>query len=242
MNSEIVFNKNIMLPDTYEKKVAILANVKYEVKTNNRKGYERWKILFGEFKCDENIEKTAISFSPKEFKKLLKLSKNEDNVGVDEFIGKDGDFIEGDMNTNKREAFVGINNPETSSEFAQQTAQGPRYYMGSQYGRSRNLYNTNIAENKMKKMIEDYMGKKNDDRSEIVNSVVSNEIPGLDKLKHEFNKPIIARKVMYLTEMMDREGINGEELAIVLNHLLSIENKDIPSQYKNILINKIKNG
>lgn len=155
--------------------------------------------------------------------------------GMDEFIGKDGDFIHGDMNFNKREIFVGINNPETSSEFSQDTSQGPRYYWGSQYGRS----GRTLGESKMKKMIEDYVGKKSSGNGVIPKT---NEIPDLTKLKYDFNKPIISRKTKTLGEMIEREGASGEEIAIILNHLLSISGLNIPSHYKKILTDKINNG
>ena len=196
----------------------------------------------------------------KHLKKYIGNDIDETSIinGLDEFIGKDGEFIHGDMNFNKRETFVGINNPETSSEFAQQTAQGPRYAWNTQYGNNRTNRNSiaeskmkelivnildnsneNIAENKMKKMIEDFMGKRSDDYDIVDKNI---EIPGLDKLKYDFSKPIIARKTKNLVEMMDREGVSGEELAIVLNQILSIQNVDIPLNYKNTLISKIKNG
>lgn len=190
-------------------------------------------------KIHQYFKDNGIKASKKDYIRALKkniadIDETDIVGGLDEFIGKDGDFISGDMNFNKRETFVGINNPETSSEFSQQTAQGPRYYWGSQYGSGRRL-----AENKMKKMIEDYLGKSGDNHDVVSKT---SEIPDLHKLKYDFNKPIVARKTKTLTEMIEREGLNGEEIAIIINHILSVNSGGIPPQYKKILMEKIKNG
>jgi len=190
-------------------------------------------------KIHQYFKDKGIKASKEDYIRVLK--KNIGDVdetdivgGMDEFIGKDGDFISGDMNFNKRETFVGINNPETSSEFSQQTSQGPRYYWGSQYGSGRRL-----AENKMKKMIEDYLGRSGDNHDVVSKT---NEIPEINILKYDFNKPIVARKTKTLTQMIEREGLNGEEIAIIINHILSANSGGIPSHYKKILMDKIKNG
>lgn len=181
-----------------------------------------------------------------EVKKCLKNLKSKGFSGLDEFIDSNGSFISGDYNPNRREIFVGINRPETSREFAMFTAQGPRYYYTPHYGASK-VYTresvSEISESKMKNMIEDIIKGKFDDY-DVINKNETNftEIPDLKTLKDEYQKPIIARKTKYLADMMDREGISGEEMGIVLNHLLSIiEVEKIPNEYKEVLINKLRN-
>lgn len=178
-----------------------------------------------------------------EVKKCLKNMKLKGGSGVDEFIDDNGSFVKGDLNTNKREIFVGINRPETSREFAMFTAQGPRYYYTPHYGASKVYTRESIAENKMKGMIEDIIKGKYNDYDVVDNTNFDgNEIPELNILKSDYQKPIIARKTKYLADMMEREGISGEEIAIVINHLLSIvEIEKIPLNYKKELINKLKN-
>lgn len=180
-----------------------------------------------------------------EIKKSLKKLKSSGFSGLDEFIDGNGAFISGDYNPNKREIFVGINRPETSREFSMFTSQGPRYYYTPHYGASK-VYTresiSDISESKMKNMIEDIVKNKFDNdvihREEINYEV----IPDLKKLKDEYQRPIIARKTKYLADMMEREGVSGEEIGIVLNHLLSvIEIDKIPYNYKKILIDKLRN-
>lgn len=182
-----------------------------------------------------------------EIKKYLKNLKIKKSKGMDELIDKDGSFIKGDWNPNRRETFVGKDRPETSREFAMFTAQGPRYYYTPHYGATKAYTRESVAENKMKNMIEDIVSKQYDGSDMIKNQKDSefefNSIPLLPSLKSEYQRPIIARKTKYLGDMMEREGATGEEIAIVLNHLLSVIDTDkIPSEYKKILINKIKNG
>lgn len=178
-----------------------------------------------------------------EIKKCLKTLKSKGFSGMDEFIDDNGSFISGDYNPNKRETFVGINRPETSREFAMFTAQGPRYYYTPHYGASKVYTRESIAENKMKGMIEDIVKGKYNDYDVIGKSDFEpSQIPDLNYLKTEHQRPIIARKAKYLSDMIEREGVSGEEIAIVLNHLLSTINvEEMPSNYKKILINKILN-
>ena len=177
-----------------------------------------------------------------EIKKCLKNMKSKGFSGMDEFVNGDGSFISGDYNPNKREIFVGHNRPETSREFAMFTAQGPRYYYTPHYGASKVYTRESIAENKMKGMIEDIVNGRFDDHDVIDNMNQNNEIPDINHLKSDHQRPIIARKAKYLGDMMEREGVNGEEIAIVLNYLLSvIDVNEIPINYKKILINKLKN-
>ena len=182
-----------------------------------------------------------------EVKKCLKNMKLNGFSGLDEFIDDNGSFISGDYNPNRRETFVGINRPETSREFAMFTAQGPRYYYTPHYGASKVYTRESIAENKMKNMIEDLVNNKTSDYDVVMKNyteddITTNTIPDLSVLKSEFQKPIISRKTKYLGDMMEREGVSGEEIAIVINHLLSnIDIDKIPSNYKKILINKLRN-
>lgn len=182
-----------------------------------------------------------------EIKNFLKNLKKKKSSGVDEFIDKDGSFIKGDWNPNKREIFVGKNRPETSREFAMFTAQGPRYYYTPHYGASKAYTKESIAENKMKSMIEDIISKNYYDGDVVTKGMESDfdemEIPVLSHLKSDHQRPIIARKTKYLSDMMEREGVNGEEIAIVLNHILSVVGTEkIPDNYKKILIDKLRNG
>ena len=181
-----------------------------------------------------------------EIKKYLKNLKIRKSKGMDELIDKDGSFIKGDWNPNRRETFVGKDRPETSREFAMFTAQGPRYYYTPHYGASRAYTKESIAENKMKSMIEDIISKNYYDSDVVSKDMESDfremEIPVLSHLKSDHQRPIIARKTKYLSDMIEREGVSGEEISIILNHILSVVDVEkIPDNYKKLLINKLKN-
>ena len=212
------------------------------VKNGVKGTLDEYSILIKE-KIDKDLK---LNVDLNEIKKTLKTFKKLKSKGVDELIDKDGSFIKGDWNPNRREIFVGKNRPETSREFAQFTAQGPRYYYTPHYGASRVYTRESIAENKMKSMIEDMVTNQyfdNDITNKIGDDFITTEIPLLGHLKSEHQRPIIARKTKYLGDMMEREGVTGEEIAIVINHLLStIDISKIPSEYKKILINKLKHG
>lgn len=198
--------------------------------------------LLGRLK-DEVSREIGSDVSLDEIKKCLKNMKSKGFSGLDEFIDDNGSFISGDYNPNKRETFVGINRPETSREFAMFTAQGPRYYYTPHYGASKVYTRESIAENKMIGMIEDIVKNRYKD-TEIVDkeSINIDEIPELKHLKSDHQRPIIARKTKYLGDMMEREGVSGEEIAIVFNHLLStVDTSKIPTNYIKILINKLRN-
>lgn len=181
-----------------------------------------------------------------DIKIILKKLMNKKTKGVDEFVDSDGSYIEGDWNPNKREIFVGKDRPETSREFAMFTAQGPRYYYTPHYGASRVYTRESIAESKMKSMIEDILSADKSKDSDILSNVDfennSFEIPELSELKSKHQRPIIARKAKYLGDMMQREGVSGEEIAIIFNYLFSqINLEEIPLHYKKELIKKLKN-
>ena len=193
---------------------------------------------------DKKLKSTTLKVGT--IKKLKKPLKTKISKDMDEFIDSDGSFISGDMNTEKGETFVGINRPETSSEFEQNTAQGPRYYFSPRYGASKTFTRESIAENKMKTMIEDIIKGKSDYNGDIMvkdehENLVGSPIADIETLKSQ--KPIIVRKTKYLGEMIEREGLNNNEIAIVVNYILSkIDPSQLSLSNKINLIKKIKNG
>lgn len=196
---------------------------------------------------DKVSKEMGSNVSLDEIKKCLNNMKNRDFEGLDELVDGNGSFISGDYNPNNRETFVGINRPETSREFSMFTSQGPRYYYTPHYGASKVYTRESIAENKMKNMIEDIINNRVSDYQDIVknknyDSFDQSQIPDISELKIEYQRPIIARKTKYLTDMLDREGASGEEIAIVLNHIMSsLDLSSIPQNYKEILTHKLKN-
>jgi len=96
------------------------------------------------------------------------------------------------------------------------------------------------SKNKMTPLIEDVFTKKDFDREFVkkgVNHLVTSNIPDLEGLRE--TNPILIRKVSALKDIVEKNNSTGEEIAIILNFLLSMDLKDIPSEYKNLLKNKL---
>jgi hypothetical protein len=187
----------------------------------------------------------------KDFKKLVRKNKVSKKDVLDELIDDSGALIDGDENNGTDIVTTGWNNPQTSREFSRKTSQGPRYYYSPNYGHQYYRESVEdddnlIGENKMRSMIEDIMRKSSYDDMDFVSRYddydMSKEssIPLFSQLKTKHNKPLLARKTLFLGDLMKKEMVNGEELAIILNHLLS-NNSDIqiPKEYKKELISRI---
>lgn len=187
----------------------------------------------------------------KDFKKLVRKNKVSKKDMLDELIDDSGALIDGDENNGTDIVTTGWNNPQTSREFSRKTSQGPRYYYSPNYGHQYYRENVEdddnlIGENKMRSMIEDIMRKSSYDDMDFVSRyddydmTKESSIPLFSQLKTKHNKPLLARKTLFLGDLMKKEIVNGEELAIILNHLLS-NNSDIeiPKEYKKELISRI---
>ena len=69
------------------------------------------------------------------------------------------------------------------------------------------------------------------------------EIADIVELKRTFEKPMVIRKLNLLLDLIEKEDINGEELAIILNHLLkNVSISELSDKHKEILGDKIKYG
>ena len=61
--------------------------------------------------------------------------------------------------------------------------------------------------------------------------------------KKTFEKPMVIRKLNHLLDLIGKEQLTGEELAIVLNHLIeNVEIHNLSEKHKEILGDKIKYG
>lgn len=94
------------------------------------------------------------------------------------------------------------------------------------------------AEQRMKKMVEDILSKKSDNTDFVKkgsNSDVNrNQIPDIEEL--EDTKMIVVGKLKEIIDSISSSNLNGEELGIMLNHLVqNLDTSAIPSDYKNII-------
>jgi|688.fasta_scaffold50383_2 hypothetical protein len=97
-----------------------------------------------------------------------------------------------------------------------------------------------VSRHKMDSLIEDIFTKKDFDK-EFVQKTKSdlrlNAIPEIDTIRD--TNPILIRKVQNLKDLIEKGEATGEEKAIMLNYLLSMDVTDIPVEYKNELKKKI---
>ena len=99
----------------------------------------------------------------------------------------------------------------------------------------------------MKSLVDEIFLKKKDERG-IVKKANEQDIlgdkviiPDISELKKTFEKPMVIRKLNHLLDLVGKEQLNGEELAIVLNHLIdNVEIYKISDKHKEILGDKIK--
>lgn len=96
------------------------------------------------------------------------------------------------------------------------------------------------GENKMRSLIEDIFTKKDFDREFVEKGVKDLRLNGIQDLESiKDTNPILIRKVSALKDIIEKNSASGEEKAIILNHLLSIDMTDVPVEYKEELKKKL---
>lgn len=183
----------------------------------------------------------------KDLKKYKSRTKKKE---LDELVDADGSPIGGDNNSGN---YTPTNDSEietapqgTSDDHANAAIQPNRLYYGldgGSYSHGAHVRGESvedrIAEAKMKKIIEDLTNKVTD--REMVkrknNSDVNrNSIPDLEELSTTYNKPIVSKKAQALLNTFEMNNLNGEEIGIVINYILTnVDLSSIPQDYKNIL-------
>ena len=121
------------------------------------------------------------------------------------------------------------------------------------YDLDMNIFNDKIeedlSESQMKELVDEMFLSKKDDKG-IVKKMKEQDIikdkttiPDVNELKKTYEKPMVVRKLNHLLDLINKEGIEGEQLAIILNHLIdSIDIRTMDDTYKEILGDKIKYG
>ena len=102
---------------------------------------------------------------------------------------------------------------------------------------------TKLKENSKKRMesiIEDIFTKKDFDKEFVEKKTKDLKLNGIQDLEviKETN-PILIRKVATLRDVIEKNSTSGEEKAIILNYLLSMDTTDIPTEYKEELKKKL---
>ena len=68
-------------------------------------------------------------------------------------------------------------------------------------------------------------------------------IPDVTELKDVHEKPMVIRKLNSLLDLINKENLKGEELSIVLNHLINnIDIYSIDDRHREVIGDKLKYG
>ena len=204
------------------------------------------------------------TFKKKDIKEYIDEEEILDEEDLNELIDIDGGLISHKDNFKATDKLV--KSKGTSKDHARRTSQGPGAYYpwgGAYYG---GYYTMNeddevlededidlkeeiddIAESRMKELVDEMLSKKKSygivkrtNEQDVVEDV---KIPEFSELKSKYDKPIVARKIMYLTDLLNKKDISGDEIAIIFNHLIdSLETTKLKDEYKKILCDKLTYG
>lgn len=171
---------------------------------------------------------------------------------LSELVKKNGSRIGGDYKVDQINSMTTspAEPPVTTDDFMKATKQGKTLYMYRSFYTEEDEEDKNVKlpkkdkekkYPKKKKIKEEVFTKKDFDREFVdkhVGLLNNKEIPSLEALKE--GNPILIRKVSALKDIIEKNNSSGEEIAIILNHLLTLDLKDVPNEYKNILKNKLR--
>jgi hypothetical protein len=186
---------------------------------------------------------------------------------ISELINKDGTRISGDKKIDQVNNMTASN--LTTDDFVSTTRQGISFYnnFGRVYvgedddtndgvkvpdgdkpkktkkSKKHSPMSTKLKENSKKRMesiIEDIFTKKDFDKEFVEKKTKDLKLNGIQDLEviKETN-PILIRKVATLRDVIEKNSTSGEEKAIILNYLLSMDTTDIPTEYKEELKKKL---
>lgn len=187
------------------------------------------------------------------------------NILLKELINKFGASLGGDYRIDQDDSMTTspTTPPVSTDDFIKTTRQGPNRFMYRSFARENDDENKDVklpkkdkkkkypkkakqeleesSKFKMDELLEDIIDKKSFDRDIIdklkQSKMELNGIPELDTIKD--TNPILIRKVVALKDIIEKNNATGEEKAIILNYLLSLDMTDIPKTYKDKLKNKI---
>ena len=185
---------------------------------------------------------------------------------VNELINADGTLI--DRNDNFKANQRIIRSKKTTDDFIRGATQGPEAYFiygGPYYGIN---YSYTVSEgeeileektiptvdesqiDEMKNLVDEIIRKKKDEKGLVKKAyeqdIMGDEgisIPDISELKQVHEKPMVTRKMDLLLDLIHKEGLDGKELAIVINHIINnVDIEELSDEHKEIIGDKIKYG
>ena len=106
------------------------------------------------------------------------------------------------------------------------------------------------SENEMKGLVDEIMMKKKKPSNDFVKKmreqdIVGDEvtIPDVTELKTAHEKPMVIRKLNSLLDLVKKENLKGDELSILLNHLINnVDIYSIDEKFRELIGDKLKYG
>lgn len=191
----------------------------------------------------------------KTFKKS-DINKYLEEERIDELIGTNGALI--NPTNNYKQNRNHIKSKKTTDDFVRNSTQGPEAYFiyggpyyGINYTRVVNEEeDVNESEDTMKSLVDEIIRNKKDNNRDVVRRMREEDImseplsiPDISELKDVHEKPIVIRKINSLLDLIHKEDLRGDELAIVLNHLVSnLDLNTLSEEYRELIGDKIKYG
>ena len=204
------------------------------------------------------------TFKKKDLKEYIDEEEILDEEDLNELIDIDGGLISHKDNYKATDKVV--KSKGTSKDHARKTSQGPGAYYpwgGAFYG---GYYTMNeddevlededidlkeeiddIAESRMKELVDEMLSKKKSygivkrtNEQDVMEDV---KIPEFSDLKSKYDNPIVARKLMYFTDLLNKHEISGDEIAIIINYFIdTLDISKMRDDYKKILCDKLAYG
>jgi len=159
-----------------------------------------------------------------------------------ELVDDSGAKIDGDERVSV-DSEINSSPQETSDDFEQTATQPNRFYYtyaGSPYSRGIRVHESDMIRDVIESML-----KSKDNKDDIVKryndvDVNQNKILDIEELQSERNKPIVVKKTKDLMNSIDKNNLNGEEVGMVLNFIISnLKTDEIPQIYKKEIKNNL---
>lgn len=167
---------------------------------------------------------------------MSKTTKKLKKKDLTELVDDNGSRLKGDEHVDQADSAT--TTKDTTDDHVNKSRQGVpmfRRYYSEEEDTEKTL--DEVAKGKMKKVLEDILSKKKYDKDVIDKVKYSNGIPDVEVLKE--NLPVLVRKIAHIKTLLERDEVGGDEKAILLNSLLSIDLTDVPGQYKRELARKL---
>ena len=184
----------------------------------------------------ENVQKMSKKDHDKWADRMRKKKKKEETL--DELVDSKGGKLQGDEHIDQNNKVASSKDTTDDAVHKKAGTQASRYnprisWMSDEEDTSL----SGMANKKMEKVVEDILSKREFDKDVIDKVKYSNGIPEVEVLKEIL--PVLVRKIAHIKTLLDREEVGGDEKAILLNSLLSVDLTDVPSQYKRELVRKL---